>query len=112
MFWKKQKKINKLTIENAELEEKIDDLIKEQEEREKYTKNLEKDKHRLTVENEKLCQCIKEYGDFKIEDISIPFHIAKRETNKFNNYSGEKMTKVTEVTKIIPQIIVHYFEEE
>lgn len=111
MFWRKQKEINKLRNENNELEERLDKIIKEKEEHIKY---LEKQRDKLSIENEKISNAIREYGNLEMKNINIPYYIEKREieTYEINNYGGGKIRRAIEKTKIIPQIIVHYVEYE
>lgn len=110
MFWRKAKEINKLLQENNDLEEKLDYLIGEQEEREKYIKILEAKNHKMVLENEKLSNAIREYGDLQINNINIPYYIDKK-IRKQHWFSQEKNVEITEVTKIIPRIEVHYVKE-
>lgn len=114
MFWRKQKEINKLKNENNKLEEHLERLIKEQKEREKYVEILEKQKYDLAIENEKLSNAMKEYGDLEVKNIQIPYKInIKEETyiygkNKWGG--GELLTEPKLKQKIIPQIIINYYE--
>lgn len=114
MFWRNKKEINKLKSKNNKLEENLENLIKEQNKREKYVKSLEEQKYNLVIENEKLSNAIKEYGDLEIQNIQIPYIVnIKEETyiygkNKWGG--GELLTEPKLKQKIIPQIVINYYE--
>lgn len=116
MFWKKQKEINRLTNENGELEEKVDELIIELEEKDKYIKKLEEDNNRVMIKNEELCNAIRAYGDLEVQDIQIPYMINIREENNIygkNQWGGGALLHEPKLKqKIIPKIIINYYELE
>lgn len=113
MFWRKTREIAKLNKIIDENEETIDELEKQNLQHTYYISDLEKKLSRALAENKKLTNAMKEYGDLKIKEIGIPYHIEKMNCDLYskNKYGGGRCQRVVQVTKTIPEITVSYIEE-
>lgn len=114
MFWSKKREIERLNAIIDDDQKDIDNLLEQLDEKDSYIHELEKKIDKEVMENEKLSNAMKEYGDFKLNNIQIPYYIETRKASIYglSAYGGGELKRMVEKTKTIPQIVVHYYEEE
>lgn len=111
MFWRKQKQIEILIKQNEELDKAYMTMKASKDRESKKVLELEKEISNLIMENEKLINAIKDYGDLQVDHISIPYLILKKDVKPCQTGIIGEIKQMREVTKVIPTIEIHYIEE-